>query len=97
MFVLNCISLLLLLIPSFLSILSRNVIQVSNQSSSRELSNYTDRPSSGFCSAPYKLLGVTPPVSTDPPKPAEIAATKGLMEELIRQKTFESKDEGRLR
>lgn len=48
-------------------------------------------------SGPIKLLGVTPPVSTDPPKPAEIHATKGLMEELVRQKTFESKDEGRLR
>ncbi|CDZ97133.1 poly polymerase [Phaffia rhodozyma] len=44
-----------------------------------------------------KLLGVTPPISTEPPKLPEINATKGLMEELRKQKTFESKEEGRLR
>jgi hypothetical protein len=48
-------------------------------------------------SAPYKLLGVTPPISTDPPKPADINATKGLMNELLKQNQFESKEDGRLR
>lgn len=47
--------------------------------------------------SPYKLLGVTPPISTDPPKPADVNATKGLMNELLKQNQFESKEDGRLR
>jgi hypothetical protein len=46
---------------------------------------------------PLRQFGVTPPVSTDLPKPAEVNATNGLMDELRRQNTFENKEEGKLR
>lgn len=40
-----------------------------------------------------RLFGVTPPIKTDLPTPAETKSTEALLEELKRQGTFESSEE----
>jgi poly(A) polymerase len=42
-------------------------------------------------------LGVTPPISTDPPKPQDLALSESLMEELKAQNNFEHLDETKKR
>lgn len=43
------------------------------------------------------MLGVTPPISTDPPKPSDIQASEALMADLIALNQFESEAERKVR
>ena len=45
----------------------------------------------------FRYLGVTPPISTSESNEREKEVTKSLMEELRRQKTFETESEARTR
>ncbi|KAK4685893.1 poly(A) polymerase, partial [Tremellales sp. Uapishka_1] len=43
------------------------------------------------------MLGVTPPISTDPPKPADLQSSEALMADLIALNQFESEQERKVR
>ena len=49
------------------------------------------------CNCRDSYLGVTPPISTNESTPREKEVTLTLMEELRRQKTFESEEEAKTR
>ncbi|KIS00523.1 poly(A) polymerase, partial [Cryptococcus deuterogattii 2001/935-1] len=46
---------------------------------------------------PVKFLGVTPPITTDPPKPNDIKSSEALMADLVALNQFESDQERKVR
>ncbi|KAL7420428.1 polynucleotide adenylyltransferase [Cryptotrichosporon argae] len=52
---------------------------------------------SRIMSGEIKMLGVTPPISTDPPKPADVQASEALMADLVAMNQFESETERKVR
>lgn len=46
---------------------------------------------------PVKYLGVTPPITTDPPKPNDIKSSEALMADLVALNQFESDQERKVR
>lgn len=46
---------------------------------------------------PVKFLGVTPPITTDPPKPNDIRSSEALMADLVALNQFESDQERKVR
>ncbi|RSH78028.1 polynucleotide adenylyltransferase [Apiotrichum porosum] len=52
---------------------------------------------SGYDQGDMKMLGVTPPISTDPPKDTDIKSSDALMEDLVALRQFESDQERKVR
>ncbi|KAI9633303.1 putative polynucleotide adenylyltransferase [Dioszegia hungarica] len=75
----------------------------SSVSSLRHITNWDDKHSGNESegdragNGEIKYLGVTPPISTEPPKPADHLASEALMRDLIALAQFESDSERKVR